>query len=43
MPALIPLLVLISFLAAVASAAGRCPLWVSVILITVIMLIQVWR
>lgn len=34
-------LVLTAFIAAIASAAGRCPLWVSVIVLCLIELIRV--
>lgn len=35
------LLVLVAFLCAVASAAGKCPLWVSVILLCLVHLLAV--
>lgn len=35
------LLVLVAFLCAVGSAAGKCPLWVSVILLCLVHLLQV--
>lgn len=40
---LIPLLVLGAFVVTLASAIGRAPLWVAVILITLVLLLQVWR
>lgn len=35
------LLVLVAFLCAVASAAGKCPLWISVLLLIVLELLRV--
>lgn len=40
---LIQLLALLSLGTAIAAAAGRCPLWVSVVLLCIVLLIQVWR
>lgn len=39
---LIPLLALVAFIVTVVSAVGRAPLWVAVLLLTVIVLLQVW-
>jgi hypothetical protein len=35
------LLILAAFICAVASAAGKCPLWVSVILVIIVELLRV--
>jgi hypothetical protein len=43
MPTLLPLLALTAFVCAIAAAAGKCPLWVSVVVLCVIVLLQVWR
>jgi len=43
MPALMPILALLALGTTVASAAGRCPLYVPVLLLSVALLLQVWR
>jgi hypothetical protein len=38
-----PLLVLFSLICCLASAAGKLPLWVAVLLVCIVLLLQVWR
>jgi hypothetical protein len=40
---LLQLLTLLALLTAIAAAATKCPLWVSVVLLCLIELLQVWR
>jgi hypothetical protein len=40
---LIPLLALLAILCCLASAIGRLPLWVAVLLLCLVLLLQVWR
>lgn len=43
MPALIPLLVILALIVAVLSAIGKAPLWPSVVLVCVALLVLTWR
>lgn len=43
MPNLMQLLALVAFGLTVVSAAGKCPLWAPVFVLTVIALLDVWR
>ena len=42
MPSLIQLLALVALVTTVASAAGRCPAWVPIFVLTIVLLLQVW-
>ena len=39
----IPLLALLAFIVTVVSAIGKAPLWVAVLLLSVVLLLQVWQ
>lgn len=36
------LLIVAAFLCTIISAAGRCPLWVPVLLVVLVQLLQIW-